>query len=173
MPFDNTSSHRVVSLEDFATSSNSDLVYACDKFGNQIAVGVFIKSSESGKEQNYEIKHENFADIADNPINPTSQWVAAIEECATENPEEPCTRDHPSASDPNPIRIYKVQKGTVKKNSKLGRASTVKCKTLKDFKNAICLNEKSVWGSVVKEKTVCEERPQSKITKEISIEEKA
>ena len=65
----------VPSLEMFAGQSNTNLVYAHDEFGNQLAVGLMVTDEFMGKEQ------PNKGNvIKDDDIN----WVGAVEECGTQ-----------------------------------------------------------------------------------------
>ena len=105
---DESTTNESSSLEKLATDSNSEMVYACDEFGNPIAVGVFVTESFSNlvsPNENSQFQEGQIHRKAD----PT--WVGAVEECAT-NVDKVHSIDAEIEPARKPlIRVYKVNKG--------------------------------------------------------------
>ena len=77
-------SQEVSTLQQFASLSNSEMVYACDELGNKIAVGVLVNNEfglQDNKFDDFSIQNSSTVAVDDSA---NASWVAAIEECTTE-----------------------------------------------------------------------------------------
>ena len=87
---------------------NSEMVYAVDALGNQVAVGYFVTESfRNPDESNENIKLEGSVENDASDFVPESNWVAALEECETEH--EKCQKTENNDSK-EVIKIYKSRK---------------------------------------------------------------
>ena len=119
-------------MEAFASTSNSEIVYACDEFGNQIALGLIINedySLENMKRQN--VLEPEVDGIANN------SWVAAVEECSTADVLNEDTGPAPSS-----IRKYKVNK-PAKRQKQIATTAKEQKRTLKDIQNEIFVKKRN------------------------------
>ena len=78
IPFTDEGNAQISSLHEFANASNSNLIYAQDEFGNNLAVGVFVTEefAQNVTEGNYSTH--------DGQQTEQAAWVGAVEECVTE-----------------------------------------------------------------------------------------
>ena len=90
-------------LQSFANQVNAPLVYACDEFGNQIAVGVFVTDS-FGQIQD---KKAEFGEVKVDG-NPNPNWVGAVEECCSAENEIVSVEEEMEGPSKPLIRVYKV-----------------------------------------------------------------
>ena len=125
IPLQDAAGEDVSYMESFARSSNSEMVYACDEQGNKLAFGLFVTDSfeqEAGHadiikqfagKDNEEIKNESSAEIFSD-----TQFVGAVEECVSEPTALEVEKNQETKVPKlNIIRVYKVNKGKVKKQS--------------------------------------------------------
>ena len=98
-----------MTLEDFEAVSNSEMVYACDELGNQIAVGVIVSNSCELPSDEKKITAIPDCESVDFPASANDSWVGAMEECGTETIENVESDEKCDAE--IPIRLYKVNKG--------------------------------------------------------------
>ena len=160
MPLEeNTASEEISKWNEIALKSNSNLVYACDELGNQIAVALIVNPS-------FNVDGKVKVDNAYDSQNIQQEWVvAAVEECSTacdDNKIDLNVEDQPRNS---AIRKYKVGKGSrVQKENfltKKGKAKTLKIKKnevlagrakrqerVKVSKNVVTKMEQEVHGNV-------------------------
>lgn len=125
MSLEPSDTNDLCSLEHFAEGTNSQLVYAQDEFGNNIAVGVFVtKSFAENAIEGKDLKEEHDDLGAEGNID----WVAAIEECPMEN-DSPLQKDL-AGDKQDAIRVYKSTKQRKVQKNQLSR------KTLKEIREA-------------------------------------
>ena len=132
-PQDDVKHEEVSSLEQFAAVSNSEMVYACDEFGNKIAVGVIVSNSFDVSPTNEDISKIESSSCIDLDQSANGSWVGAMEECATEEIENIQTDEQSQPKDE--IRVYKVQKGKPKQKFS-GQKQGRKLKTLAEIKKS-------------------------------------
>ena len=110
IPLDSVKDTHITSLEQYAESSNSNLVYAHDEFRNDIAVGVFVTDDFHGTfMKNKDTEEQNYSTEAVN-VHPNITWVAAVEECHGQKTEDISLKSECDDTQEEKIRVYKVEK---------------------------------------------------------------
>ena len=124
IPLKESNSHEISYLESFATSSNSQMVYACNENGEKVAVGIIVTESFYGSS-------ENSAE-AEVICEPNAAWIAAEEECVTEDLKSKDLKQEIAneVDKEKVVHVYKVNKGKRKEEVR-------KKRTLKQIKKNI------------------------------------
>ena len=127
------SDSQVTSLEQYAESSNSKLVYAHDEIGNDIAVGVFV--TEDFNVNIIENKDEKEEKYSTEDINsqPNITWVVAVEECHGQKTEGISLEAECDDTKEHTVRVYQVNKKKKYAKKKLSQPPTLR-KTLRELK---------------------------------------
>ena len=162
IPMEESPSTEAAPLVNFATDSKSELVYACDASGNQIAVGVFV--TDSFHVVDTEDDKIKSSELALDP-NANSNWVAAVEECSSDfNGTVPINEDIDSEKQ-SVIRVYKVNKGPrAKKDVQKERPKFRR--TLKNLKKSTAVvTENVVTPRLVKNKQIVSDEQHEKNVK--------
>ena len=135
IPLNEASKSDLTCLQQFAQASNSEMVYACDEFGNNLAVGLFVTTAfEDEKCKGEKVKHEDIEESKGIDLS-EANWVGAVEECVTESKEVYHEEVEVDSEKELGVRIYKVNRDSRAKINK----SIKKSKTL----NTLCsLKEK-------------------------------
>ena len=141
-------------LENFAHTSNSQMIYACNEYGEKVAVGLFITENfnahNAETKEDYKVEESSLS----NEVNLYGQWVAAQEECVTDS-SEPVKEDMMLAkSTTEVVWVYKVNKGK-KKSEPKKKITLNRLKTLKEIKSKVKVNAQSeqIASSKSKSKT--------------------
>ena len=84
----NKGNHENMGLhENFARTSNSQMIYACNEYGEKVAVGLFVTENFNAHyaktKEDYKVEESSLS----NEVNLYGQWVAAQEECVTDSSE--------------------------------------------------------------------------------------
>ena len=133
--------NQMQSLKQYAESSNSNLVYAHDELGNDIAVGVFVTEQftvtmmQSQKIEDEYSSHE----LKEHP-NITS--LGAVEECPSEICDDMSVKADYDERKEHQIRVYKVNKKKKGKTQNHGKAARPQ-KTLQQLKRSKVLPSES------------------------------
>ena len=127
-------------LEELAAKSNSDIIYAQDEFGNNIALGLVLNEDFSA---GHDVKVENSIQAVDMDVE-NDNWVAAVEECTKNSDTEQSVPSLENNFKPNAIRKYKSNKKKQKprKNKSIGKDDA---KTLKAIKNKITASRNNAF----------------------------
>ena len=134
----NDNNVQVSTLENFATASNSQLVYACNEFGERIAVGLYVTESFTDNSADFD-KNSKMKPIQANAEN--EKWIGAVEECVTQETKDIKTGMSVNNDAKNSIKLYKVNKGK-RKQSTAKSGCGKKHLTLKEIKKKRSLSQK-------------------------------
>ena len=117
----------ISSLQQFADASNSNLIYAQDEFGNNLAVGVFVTEQfdEHFTGEKYSTEHGQEGEQVG--------WVGAMEECITASDQFPADNNETELKKSANIKVYKVKKSR-KSRAKPKSQSNDGPKMLKELK---------------------------------------
>ena len=136
---ENTENNAMACLNQYAGASNSNLVYAHDEFGNDVAVGLFVTNEFFPNTiENEHVKVEKcLPDELKEPPNIT--WVAAVEECESEIMADTSLKENPDMQSDKNIRIYQVTKKSKKTQDRCLKSRNAQ-KTLNQLKKSkLCL----------------------------------
>ena len=141
IPFNEGTNDQVGLLENFALSLNSQMVYACNEYGEQVAVGIFVT-------ENFEVGNRDArkdCEVAEksevNEFDANNDWVAAQEECVTDNFEKVAQENISLDKNCEVVCIYKVKKGKKKVDQKKNLRVN-QLKTLKEIKSSVKVHVK-------------------------------
>ena len=124
----------LASLEQFANDSNSQMVYAQDEFGNNIAVGVFVTEAFCPNDVMAKDLDDRISNSGECSPQANINWVGALEECPTEVIDCVDIQNDLDVANENCIRVYKVKKEGKLKEQKVQRSEASR-KTLRELKN--------------------------------------
>ena len=135
IPLNDGNAEEISTLENFAATSNSQMIYACNELGEKVAVGLFVT-------ENFNVTCPDTNDLAlqesfQLPSQSTGNdaWVGAEEECVTEIGKEVVNEAKPD-NKTDVICLYKVNKGT-KKETRKKNVGVKRMKTLQEIKNTV------------------------------------
>ena len=161
IPLETPNAEASASIQDYAEASNSNLVYAQDEFGNNIAVGVFVT-----EEFHPFVKSEDLS--MGNPTeNQDINWVAAVEECLTECNEYSSIENAAGSPQKDSIRVYKVKKQKNGRKENKGSSRNAR-KTLSELKQVKAIKTKQkVSPPKMKNTHISENIPSCKKSRQI------
>ena len=133
IPSDAATGKDFASREEFANDSNSQMVYAQDEFGNNIAVGVFVTEAFCPNDVTAKDLDDKISNSGECIPQANINWVGALEECPTEVIDSVDIQNDLDVDNENCIHVYKVKKEGKLKGGKVQR-SVGSRKTLRELK---------------------------------------
>ena len=146
-------------MKDFADSSQSEMIYAVDEYGNEVALGILIQGPfTDGNEK----EEECFGVIDPHECN-NSHWVAAEEECVSSNTQSVQNEIKTEVAESNLVEEHSSHKSDAIKVYKVDRAAR---KTLKKWKIDVRgQKEERKTLKVLKKVKKCSTMPQIQLMK--------